>query len=188
MTAFNTRYGQFECIVMPFGLSNAPSTFQSYIDDVLRGELDDCASAYLDDVLIFSDSLEEHVEHVCRVLSKLRAAGLQVDIGKCEFHVTETKYLGLIISTSGIRMDPEKIKAVTEWETPTSIKDVQAFVWVCQFLSPIHPPVFKASRPSDRFDPQERHQPSCIQMGSGATAGLGGAQDSLHHGPYPRPG
>lgn len=83
MTAFNTRYGQFECIVMPFGLSNAPSTFQSYIDDVLRGELDDCASAYLDDVLIFSDSLEEHVEHVCRVLSKLRAAGLQVDIGKC---------------------------------------------------------------------------------------------------------
>ena len=67
-TAFTTRYGQFECLVMPFGLYNAPGTFQSYINDALREHLDNFVSAYLDDCLIFSDTYEEHVTHVCSVL------------------------------------------------------------------------------------------------------------------------
>jgi hypothetical protein len=112
MTAFNTRYGQFECLVMPFGLCNAPSTFQSYINDTLRPFLDDFASAYLDDVLIFSDDLDEHIQYVRKVITKLRDAGLQIDIDKCDFHVQETKYLSLIVTTSGLKMDPKKLEAL----------------------------------------------------------------------------
>ena len=79
------------------------------MNDVLFDFLDKFASAYLDDILIYSESLDEHRQHVQKVLKKLRAAGLQVDIEKCEFHVSETKFLGLIVGRDGVRMDPEKI-------------------------------------------------------------------------------
>lgn len=128
MTAFNTRYGQFECLVMPFRLSNAPATFQSYINDTLREFLDDFVSAYLDDALIFSDTEEEHPAQVRAVIEKLRDAGLQIDIDKSEFHVQETKYLGLIVSTDGLKMDPAKVTAIEEWQRPQNIKDVQSFL------------------------------------------------------------
>jgi len=127
-TAFNTRYGQFECLVMPFGLCNAPATFQSYINDTLREFLDDFVSAYIDDALIFSDTEEEHPAQVRVVITKLRDAGLQIDIDKSEFHVKETKYLGLIVSTDGLRMDPAKVTAIEEWQKPQNIKDVQSFL------------------------------------------------------------
>jgi hypothetical protein len=112
LTAFNTRYGQFECLVMPFGLCNAPATFQSYINDTLREFLDDFVSAYIDDALVFSDTDEEHPTHVRAVITKLRDAGLQIDIDKSEFHVRETKYLGLIVGTEGLKMDPAKVEAI----------------------------------------------------------------------------
>ena len=115
-TAFNTRYGQFKCLVMPFGLCNAPATFQSYINDTLREFLDDFVSAYIDDALIFSDTEEEHPTQVRAVITKLRDAGLQIDIDKSKFHVKETKYLGLIVSTDGLRMDPAKVSAIEEWQ------------------------------------------------------------------------
>lgn len=108
LTAFNTRYGLFESLVMPFGLCNAPATFQARINEVLHEYLDVFCTAYIDDVLIFSDSLEEHREHVQKILEKLGAAGLQLDIKKCAFEVTEVTYLGMIISTDGVRMDPKK--------------------------------------------------------------------------------
>jgi hypothetical protein len=113
---------------MPFGLSNAPSTFQAWINDVIREMLDDYASAYLDDILIFSDALEEHERHVAAVLQKLETAGLRIDINKSEFHVQETKYLGLIITPEGIKMDPAKVKAIQEWGIPRNVTDVQVFL------------------------------------------------------------
>src|SRR5437762_13249976 len=113
---------------MPFGLANAPSSFQNFINDVLRPYLDIFCSAYLDDVIVYSNSLKEHRKHVRAVLSSLKEAGLYLDVTKCEFHVTEVKFLGLIISTDGIRMDPAKTQAVVDWEQPTCTKDVQAFV------------------------------------------------------------
>jgi hypothetical protein len=128
LTAFNTRYGQFECLVMPFGLCNAPATFQSYINDTLREFLDDFVSAYIDDALVFSDTDEEHPTHVRAVITKLRDAGLQIDIDKSEFHVRETKYLGLIVGTEGLKMDPAKVEAIEKWERPQTIKDVQSFL------------------------------------------------------------
>jgi hypothetical protein len=87
MTAFSTRYGQYECLVMPFGLCNAPAAFQSLINETLIDCLDDFASAYLDDVLIFSNTLEEHERHVRDVITRLQKAGLAIDIDKSEFHV-----------------------------------------------------------------------------------------------------
>lgn len=132
-TAFTTRYGQFECLVMPFGLCNAPGTFQSYVNDSVREFLDDFVSAYIDDLLIFSDTLEEHKVHVASVLEKMAKAGLQLDIDKCEFHVQETKYLGLIIGKDGIRMDPEKVRAIQEWQTPQKPNDILAFLGFAGF-------------------------------------------------------
>lgn len=132
-TAFRTRYGLFEYLVMPFGLTNGPASFQHYINDALRDYLDIFCTAYLDDILIYSNSLKEHKEHVRQVLQRLRGFGLQADIAKCEFHAKEVKYLGLIVSTDGIRMDPEKISAVVEWPKPRNVKDVQSFLGFANF-------------------------------------------------------
>jgi hypothetical protein len=134
-TAFRTRYGSYEWLVTPFGLANAPSTFQRYINSALQGYLDDFCSAYMDDVLIYSSgSLKEHRDHVRKVLVRLQEAGLQLDISKCEFEEKETKYLGFILEAGkGIRMDPEKVKAIIEWEAPSSVKGVRSFLGFANF-------------------------------------------------------
>jgi transposase InsO family protein/predicted aspartyl protease len=135
LTAFRTRFGLFEWLVTPFGLANAPSTFQRYINWTLRDFLDDFASAYIDDILIFTEgSRAQHRRHTLQVLEKLQAAGLQLDIDKCEFEVQSTKYLGFIIEAgNGIRMDPAKVKAIEEWKAPTTVKGVQAFLGFANF-------------------------------------------------------
>jgi hypothetical protein len=133
MTAFNTRYGLFESLVMPFGLSNAPATFQAYINETLRPFLDIFCTAYIDDVLVFSNDLVSHKLHVKAVLQALQDAGLQLDVKKCEFDQTEVKYLGMIISTEGVRMDPQKVDAIVNWEAPINVKDVQAFLGFSNF-------------------------------------------------------
>jgi hypothetical protein len=135
MTAFRTRYGLYEWLVTPFGLANAPSTFQKYINYALRDYLDEFCSAYIDDVLVYTNGpLKKHREQVRRVLAKLQDAGLQLDIDKCEFEVQSTKYLGFILEAGkGVRMDPEKVKAVIEWEAPRSIKGVQSFIGFANF-------------------------------------------------------
>ena len=135
MTAFRTRYGLYEWLVTPFGLANAPSAFQKYINWAIREFLDEFASAYLDDVLIFtSGSLAKHRKHVSLVLDRLKRAGLFLDIDKCEFEVQSTKYLGFIIEAGkGVRMDPAKVQAIKEWETPRSVKGVRAFLGFANF-------------------------------------------------------
>ena len=159
LTAFRTRYGLFEMLVMPFGLANAPSTFQHYVNDVLRPFLDVFCTAYIDDILIYSDNLEDHRKHVRAVLQALQEAGLQLDVDKCEFHKTEVLYLGLIISTDGIRMDPAKIKTILEWGTPTNVKDVQSFLGFANFYrrfiqdySKIVAPLTALTRKDTKFD------------------------------------
>jgi transposase InsO family protein len=135
MTAFRTRFGLYEWLVTPFGLANAPSTFQRYINWVLREWLDDFVTAYMDDVLVYSSgSKKEHRSHVRQVVQKLHAAGLQLDIDKCDFEVTSTKYLGFIVDANkGICMDPEKVKAITDWVTPSSVRGVRGFLGFANF-------------------------------------------------------
>lgn len=160
-TAFRTRYGLFEWLVTPFGLANAPSTFQRYINWSLRDYLDEFCSAYVDDVLIYSDgTLEQHRNHVRQVLARLQEAGLQLDIDKCEFEVQSTKYLGFIIQAGqGISMDPAKVKAIREWEAPKNVKGVQSFLGFANFYrqfikdySSIAQPISSLVRKDTKFD------------------------------------
>ena len=134
-TAFRTRYGLYEQMVTLFGLANAPSTFQKYINWALRDYLDDFCLAYVDDVLVYTDrTLKEHRAHVRKVMIKLQEVGLQLDIDKCEFEVTRTRYLGFIIEAGrGVSMDPAKIDVIVSWESPISVKCVQSFLGFANF-------------------------------------------------------
>ncbi|XP_038822213.1 uncharacterized protein LOC120022396 [Salvelinus namaycush] len=132
-TAFNTPRGHFEYLVMPFGLSNSPAVFQALVNDVLRDMIDQFIYVYLDDILIFSSSLQEHVQHVRRVLQRLLENGLFVKAEKCIFHAQSVPFLGYIVSTEGIHMDPDKVKAVVDWPSPDSRKALQRFLGFANF-------------------------------------------------------
>ena len=132
-TAFRTRYGHFEYLVMPFGLANAPASFQGLINDTLRPFLDRFATAYLDDIMVYSNTLEEHKEHVKQVLARLRSKNLFVKLEKCQFHTDTTEFLGFVISPQGISMDPKKVEAITSWPTPTCQKDIMSFLGFANF-------------------------------------------------------
>ena len=116
LTTFCTPLGNFKSRVLPFGLCNRPTTFQRYINETLFDYLNVFCTAYIDDILIYSQNAEEHEKYVKQVFQRLQEAGLQVDLKKSEFSVTWTKFLGLIVTTKGIEMDPEKIKVIQEWE------------------------------------------------------------------------
>lgn len=132
-TAFRTRYGHFEYTVMPFGLTNAPATFQALINDALRPYLDVFIIVYLDDILIFSKSPEEHKNHVCKVLDILLRHGLYVNSDKSCFNQQHIDFLGYRISSQGISMDPSKLSSISEWPQPTSLKDIQSFLGFANF-------------------------------------------------------
>jgi transposase InsO family protein len=132
-TAFRTRYGSFEYLVMPFGLCNAPSTFQRLMNHILGDLLDLSVVVYLDDILIFSRQTSDHARHVKEVLQRLRNNRLYCALEKCEFHTTEVEFLGYRISPGGIMMDPAKVQAVTDWPPPTSIRDIQVFLGFANF-------------------------------------------------------
>ncbi len=132
-TAFNTTRGHFEYLVMPFGMSNSPAVFQVLVNDVLRDMVDQFIYVYLDDILIFSSSLQEHVQHVRHVHQRLLENGLFVKAEKCDFHAQSVPFLGYIVSVEGMRTDPEKIKAVVEWPSPDSRKALQRFLGFANF-------------------------------------------------------
>ena len=134
-TAFRTRYGAYEYLVTPFGLKGAPVAFQRWINSVLGDYLGDFCSAYLDDVIIFSDGSEaDHWVKVNLILDRLRAAGLKLDLRKCAFASKEIKYLGFIVEVKkGIKVDPEKVRAVMTWEAPTNVRAVRSFLGFANF-------------------------------------------------------
>jgi RNase H-like domain found in reverse transcriptase/Reverse transcriptase (RNA-dependent DNA polymerase)/Integrase zinc binding domain/Chromo (CHRromatin Organisation MOdifier) domain/Integrase core domain len=134
-TAFRTRYGHYEYLVMPFGLTNAPAAFQAYINQALRGLVDDFCIVYLDDILIFSKTEEEHAEHLRLVCDRLRAAELYAKPSKCQFYQQEMEFLGFIVNKQGVRMDPERVRTISEWKEhpPGSYRDVQVFLGFCNF-------------------------------------------------------
>ena len=132
-TAFRTKYGHFEYLVMPFGLRNAPATFQSFINMVLRPFLEKFVILYLDDILIYSKTKEEHHQQVHQVLEKLLENGLYAKLKKCEFDKDKVEFLGYVLSGEGIATDPKKISSIKEWPKPTCVKDVQRFVGLCNY-------------------------------------------------------
>jgi hypothetical protein len=132
-TAFQTKYGLYEYLVMLFGLTNAPASFQRWMNEVLSNYLDVFCIAYLDDILIYSENLEQHRQHVKMILRRVEEVGLTLKALKCEFHTNKTEYLGYIISPTGIEMDPEKVRAVAEWKELMNVKGVQSFLGFANF-------------------------------------------------------
>ena len=124
-TAFNTRHGHFEFVRMPFGLTNAPASFQRLMDRVLEQEIGDFVQVYLDDIIIYSETWEEHLIHLNKVLERLEKAGLKLSKEKCKFGETELEFLGHIISRDGIKPDPNKIEKIKNWPTPEGPKKSQ---------------------------------------------------------------
>src|SRR6187551_1730226 len=124
--AFRTCHGHFQYNVMPMGLTNAPAVFQHMINDVLWDYLDIFVIAYLDDLLIFSTNPIEHEHHVKKVLTCLCESGLFAKLEKCHFNSTEVEFLGYMVTPHGVFMDPAKIRAITAWEPPHTIRAVQS--------------------------------------------------------------
>ena len=127
-TAFRTRYGHYEFKVLPFGLTNAPATFMSFMNEVLRPYLDQFVVVFLDDILIYSKNQDEHMEHLRLVLEKLREHHLFAKQSKCAFLLEEVEFLGHVVSSQGIKMDAAKVKAVADWPQPASVRDVRSFL------------------------------------------------------------
>jgi hypothetical protein len=157
-TAFRTRYGHFEYLVMPFGLTNAPAVFQHMINDILREFLDRFVVVYLDDILIYSETKEDHENHVRVVLKKLREHKLYCKLEKCQFFETSIAYLGFYISPDGISMDPSKVSSVTDWPAPKNAHDIQVFLGFANFyrrfiksFAKVAQPITKLLRKDTKF-------------------------------------
>ncbi|KAF8750799.1 hypothetical protein RHS01_09192 [Rhizoctonia solani] len=133
-TAFRTKYGLYESLVMTFGLTNAPAAFQHFMNKLFKDLLDVCVIIYLDDILIYSKDDATHTQHVHEVLQRLMNNQLFCKASKCTFHVTSVEYLGIIVSDKGFSLDKLKIQAVQEWPTPTKVKEVQLFLGFANFL------------------------------------------------------
>ena len=127
-TVFSTQYGSFEYTVMSFGLTNAPAYFMYLMNSIFFEELDVFVIIFIDDILVYSKTKEDHVKHLRVVLQKLREQKLYAKFSKCEFWLTEVSFLGHILSHNGISMDLSKIKDVVKWVTPTTVKEVQGFL------------------------------------------------------------
>jgi transposase InsO family protein len=149
-TAFRTRFGSYEWLVCPFGLSGAPATFQRFINTLLRVHLDDFASAYMDDVIIYSNgSRADHFRKVRTVLRKLWDGGLYLDPGKCEFARKSIKYLGFIVYADGKGVGPDetKVDAVRKWEAPKTQKEVRRFLGFANYYRMFIPNYSKLATP-----------------------------------------
>ena len=126
-TAFTTRYGLYEYIVMSFGLTNAPAYFMNMMNKVFMEFLDKFVVVFIGDILIYSKN-EEHKEHLCLVLEKLREHQLYAKFSKCEFWLKEVGFLGHVISGEGIAVDPTKVVTVTNWVAPTTVGEIRSFL------------------------------------------------------------
>ena len=123
----------FQWCVMPFGLTNSPATFQHLMNNVFLDLLAICILVYLDNILIYSDTLEEHHRHIREVLPQLQNNEIYARGDKCSFHEDTVEYRGFILSPNGLSMDPGKVSAMIEWLEPRKVKDIQSFLGFTNF-------------------------------------------------------
>src|ERR1044071_4125428 len=146
-TAFITPFGQFEFLVMPFGLKQASGWFQLLMNEVFRPVIGKCAVVYLDDIIIFSRNIEQHLKDVIQVLELIQKANLQIKLQKCKFFKREIKFLGHKISGRGIETDEEKVKAMKEITSPTNVKEVQSVLELFNYYRNFVPGFATIARP-----------------------------------------
>ena len=132
-TAFRTRYGIYEYKVMPFGLVNAPATFQTMMNEILREFLDDGVVVYIDDILIYSKDPENLTTLVRKVLQRLREFQMAISLEKSVFHVKAVDFLGYVVATDGVTMNEKKVETIKAWKPPTSVREVQILMGFANF-------------------------------------------------------
>ncbi|KAJ9512274.1 hypothetical protein QJQ45_012943 [Haematococcus lacustris] len=133
-TAFLTPMGQFQFKVLCFGLTNAPATFQRMMNNVFKPLINECVLVYIDDILVMGNTPEEHVQHLRQVLQLMRENKFYAKLAKCEFNKTQLAFLGHIVGSKGIAVDPAKVRVVKEWPTPRNLKDLQAFLGLANYF------------------------------------------------------
>ena len=127
--AFRITYGQYEFLVMSFGLTNAPAAFMRLMNEIFKPYLDLFVIVFIDDILIYSKSRKEHEEHLRIVLELLREKRLYAKFSKCEFLLDSVSFLRHVVSKDGVMVDPSKIEAVKSWVRPTNVTEVRSFGW-----------------------------------------------------------
>ena len=132
-TAFRTCYGLYEYKVMPFGLVNAPATFQTMMNEILREFLDNGVVVYIDDILIYSKDPENHTTLVRKVSQRLRDFQIAISLKKSVFHVKTVDFLGYVVATDGVTMNEKKVETIKAWKPPTSVREVQIFMGFANF-------------------------------------------------------
>lgn len=158
-TAFRTRYGHFEFLVMPFGLTNAPAIFMDLMNRVCKPYLDKLFIVFIDDILIYSKNKTEHEEHLRLVLELLRREQLYAKFSKCDFWLREVQFLGYLVNELGIHVDPAKIEAIKDWESPKTPTEVRQFLGLAgyyrrfiQGFSKIAQPLTTLTQKDRKFD------------------------------------
>ena len=156
--AFQTNQGLFELLVMFFGLTNSPATFQTMMNDIFHDLIaEGVVCVYLDNILIFTKTQEEHCRIVCLVLEQLHQHQLYLKPEKCKFEQTQVEYLGLIISHGTVEMDPVKVAGVADWPAPQNKKEVQSFLGFTNFYQQFIQDFSHHARPL--FDLTSKDQP-----------------------------
>jgi hypothetical protein len=127
-TAFRTRYGHYEFLVMSFGLTNAPAAFMDMMNRIFKPFLDQFVVVFIDDILVFSKSKDEHEQHLRLILQTLREHKLYAKFSKCEFWLDSVAFLGHVVSKDGVSLDPQKVEAIQKWPRPTSVTEIRSFL------------------------------------------------------------
>ena len=170
-TAFCTNIGQWEYLVMPFGLCNAPSTFQRLMNTVFERELNSFILVYLDDILVYSRSIGEHWAHLHCAFDRLRRAKLYARLHKCEFLKDKVDYLGFEVGQDGIRTSPEKVRAILDWPRPLSVHDVRSFLGLASYyrkfirgFSQLAKPMTDLTREKNTWQWEKREEQSFLAL------------------------
>jgi hypothetical protein len=146
LITFRIKYETYKYLVMLFELINESSTFQNFMNDTLMNYLDEFVIAYLDDIIVYSNSKKEHIQHVRKILQRLRETNIQTDVDKCEFHTTKTKFLEIIVERDEVKMNSEKVKAIMKWRKSTHLKEIQAFLKFVNFYRRFIKNFFKVAK------------------------------------------
>jgi hypothetical protein len=163
-TAFSTRYGLYEYLVLSFELTNAPAHFMYLMNSVFMPELDKFVVVFIDDILIFSKSEEEHAQHLWVILQWLRDHQLYAKFSKCAFWLKEVPFLGHIISAEGIAVDPSKVQEVLDWKSPRSVTQIRSFLGLAGYYRRIIPNFSKIAKPMTQLLEKEtkfKWSPQC---------------------------
>jgi hypothetical protein len=146
-TAFSTRYGLYEYLVMSFGLTNAPTYFMYLMNSVFMPELDKFVVVFIDDILVYSKNEDDHVNHLHTVLQRLRDHRLYAKFSKCDFWLREIKFLGHTISQDGVLVDPEKVQEVMDWKPPTTVRHIRSFLGLAGYYRRFIPDFSRIAKP-----------------------------------------